>query len=118
MESAEGVISILRASLSSAVAAYLVPLMSTVSWSQPEISTEPLKVSSVIRPPAFSAWVWWKSSVKRSELPKSSQSHAVSHKSPQRRGARSQRLRIYHLLGHNTSGWVGLFHILLADSGV
>ena len=43
--------SILMPSRASGVAPYLVPLMSTVSWSHPAISTEPLKLSSEMRPP-------------------------------------------------------------------
>ena len=45
-------ISTFRSSAASCVGPYLVPLMSTVSWSQPEISTEPLKVSTASFPPA------------------------------------------------------------------
>jgi hypothetical protein len=55
METESGLLSMetLRASAASWVGPYLAPLMSTVSWSQPETSTEPLKVSTKSLPPDF-----------------------------------------------------------------
>ena len=55
METESGLLSMATFSVSAAswVGPDLAPLMSTVSWSQPETSTDPLKVSTESLPPDF-----------------------------------------------------------------
>jgi hypothetical protein len=51
----------------SSVAAYFTPVISTVSRSQPVISTEPFMFSTDNRPPGFKLYEYEKFSVKRSD---------------------------------------------------
>src|SRR5579863_2720086 len=90
------VTSILRRSSKSCDPAYLTPDTSTFSWSEPAISTEPLKFSTVIRPPDFSGWWQWRAVVDRAEEPKSSISQPTINSSA---GAnrREVKLRMRHL---------------------
>src|SRR5947209_8711323 len=73
-------ISTVRLRMAASVEAYLVPVISTVFFSQPVISTEPLELSTLSRPPGSTSKVLWKSSLYRSPSPKSSKSQLVRSK--------------------------------------